>query len=638
MAILKVRDNDGNIVEIPAIKGDKGDKGDRGDPGYTPVRGTDYFTEEDIAEVVAQAGGLPHLGTLTGDVDDVTLPQGIYNIFITPSVNGIILGTFINIVGGEGFGCNGLQIAIESYSMGSKMCYRGITEGSFGEWKWVNKPLTFTGAVTGTYDGTSAVTIDIPDDFIDYDANVRSVNHRGYSTVAPENTLPAYILSKKKGFTYVEADVSFTADGVAVLLHDSTIDRTSNGTGSISSMKYTNVCQYDFGSWKSADYAKTRIPTFKEFIKLCKQIVLHPYIELKNNGAYTQTQIQNLVDIVEANGMKGKVTWISFSSTFLEYVKNADPEARLGYLVSSVTDTAISTARGLKTGSNEVFMDSSDYDADAIARCVAADIPLEIWTINDENVIKGMDGYITGVTSDNLRAGKVLYDVGMNTTIEPIMPAEASAVVNIAMGQNGGTNIGTGGSAYNATYSGVTFASDGSGFETNGSGYLTIPTEFMATTDPWTVAFTIEKYTPGTASYSRFARGANDVPSLFYTKTYSATQAKITSSSVNTAQSKLEILNEDNITIASNGGVLISIPTNSATTFVYRNNGEKVSLWINGIEIMRDATTNYTATYQTSTFSIGNNATTASYNMSYLKCSKLMAWDRGLTDEEIRTI
>jgi glycerophosphoryl diester phosphodiesterase len=149
---------------------------------------------------------------------------------------------------------------------------------------------------------------------LNYDANVLSVNHRGYSAEAPENTLPAYILSKKKGFNYVETDVCFTSDGIPVLLHDATIDRTSNGTGNINSMTYEQVRAYDFGSWKSSTYAGTKIPSLAEFLYLCKSIMLHPYIELKSSGAYTQAQIQQIVDMVHSYGLKGKVSYISFSS------------------------------------------------------------------------------------------------------------------------------------------------------------------------------------------------------------------------------------------------------------------------------------------------------------------------------------
>lgn len=464
---------------------------------------------------------------------------------------------------------------------------------------------------------------------MDYDENVRAVNHRGYSVTAPENTLPAYILSKKYGFTYVEADISFTSDGVPVLLHDSTIDRTSNGSGSISAMTYAEVSQYDFGSWKSANYAGTKIPTFAEFIKLCKNICLHPYIELKSNGSYTEAQILGLVDIVEANGMRGKVTWISFSSVFLGYVKNADPAARLGYLVSSVTSDTITTAQSLQTESNEVFLDSSDYDAEAIALCVAADIPLEIWTINSKSAIENMDGYITGVTSDSIHAGRHLYNTAAN-------PVVTDALINIAMGTVGGSNNGTGGADYAATYSGVTFVADGFGFEISGKGYLTVPTDFMAGADPWTIAFTIDAYTPSsTNNYGRFARGNNDVPSLFYTNSFTSVQAKLANASANTIV--VDVINDKLITEASNSGILLSIPQNSPTTFVYRNNGEYISLWINGVETLREAASRYTEAKYASTFSIGDNAG-AGYTLSYLKCSMLKAWNRGLTDEEIRMI
>lgn len=246
---------------------------------------------------------------------------------------------------------------------------------------------------------------------IDYDQNVKAINHRGYSTTAPENTIPAYILSKQKGFTYVEADISFTSDDVPVLLHDSTIDRTSNGSGSVSAMTYAEVSQYDFGSWKSSAYTGTRIPTFEEFIILCKRIALHPYIELKTG---TESQIAALVDTVKKCGMQGKVTYISFSSAALGYIKNADNSARLGYL-ADVTESTIATALSLKTEDNEVFMDVARYHItdEKVLLCVENNLPLEIWTVNDVSQIKALNPYVTGVTSDNLIAGKVLYDAGM---------------------------------------------------------------------------------------------------------------------------------------------------------------------------------------------------------------------------------
>lgn len=251
---------------------------------------------------------------------------------------------------------------------------------------------------------------------IDYNKTMISVNHRGYSTVAPENTLPAYRLSKKMGFDYVETDVCFTSDNVPVLLHDGTIDRTSNGSGNINNMTFEQVRQYDFGSWKSSAYTGTKIPSLAEFLNLCKSIVLHPYIELKGGSTYTEEQIRQIVDMVYSYGLKGKVSYISFSSVFLGYVRDYDSEARLGFLKSAFADSDIATCNDLKTESNQVFYDVG-YSAITQSVCdafIAENIPIEAWTVNSADTMLGLNKYVSGITSDNLIAGKVLYDNAMS--------------------------------------------------------------------------------------------------------------------------------------------------------------------------------------------------------------------------------
>lgn len=247
--------------------------------------------------------------------------------------------------------------------------------------------------------------------------NVLSINHRGYNTIAPENTMPAYRLSVQKGFKIVETDVQFTSDGVAVLLHDQSINRTArNADGSaisettyIRNITYEQALEYDFGIWKSAEYAGTKIPTLQEFIKFCRCASIHPYIELKNT--LTQAQTEQVVSIVNANGMRGKVTYISFGLNNLTYVKNVDAKARLGYVISVVcTSSHITDAQGLMTGYNDVFIDSDKTSSEALALCQNAGIPHEMWTIDSEDTILALDPYISGVTSNVLIAGDVLYD------------------------------------------------------------------------------------------------------------------------------------------------------------------------------------------------------------------------------------
>lgn len=248
---------------------------------------------------------------------------------------------------------------------------------------------------------------------IDYDKFVKGIAHRGYSTVAPENTLPAYKLAKQMGFNYVEADIVYTSDNVPVLSHDTTIDRCSDGSGTISNMTFEQLQQYDFGSWKSSTYAGTKIPSASQFLYLCKTLGLHPYFDLRNA---TQAQYQILVDAVEANGMKGHVTYVSGSSN-LSIIKTLDPSARIGIIHNSaITSSLITTAQGLQNESNEVFIDCDSYyvNAESCTLCQGGGIPLEMWTINTASAILNMNPYITGVTSDGIIAGKILYDANIS--------------------------------------------------------------------------------------------------------------------------------------------------------------------------------------------------------------------------------
>lgn len=246
---------------------------------------------------------------------------------------------------------------------------------------------------------------------IDYDSIIKCINHRGWNSIAPENTLPAFILSHENGFKYVETDVCLTSDGVPVLLHDSTIDRTSDGSGSIASMTYEEVLQYDFGSWKSSDYTGTKIPTFEEFIALCRYIGLHPYVEVKHGAGFSEAQVQNLVNIAKKYSMADKISWISRSTTYLEYIKNYDSTARLIYSPDDITDASIATGITLKTGENEVVInvEYSNITEEKVALCITNGFPLETYVVDSESVVKSLNPYVTGVTSNNLKAGDIMY-------------------------------------------------------------------------------------------------------------------------------------------------------------------------------------------------------------------------------------
>lgn len=240
---------------------------------------------------------------------------------------------------------------------------------------------------------------------------ISMVNHRGYSYTAPENTIPAYQLSDQLGYQYVETDVQFTKDNVPVLLHDDTINRTSNVEAVTGSTKavYVSDCTlqqlqaYDFGSWKSQQYAGTQIPTYEQFISLCAQNNLHPYIELKST--MTQQQIQQLIDIVSRYGMYYDVTWISFSVNNLKIIRSLSPAAELMLLTSTLNTSSIQTAKSLKNGKNDVSISVqySNLTASQRAQCLRAGLEFGVWTVDKESdAIRQANTSAEFITTDEL--------------------------------------------------------------------------------------------------------------------------------------------------------------------------------------------------------------------------------------------
>ncbi len=238
---------------------------------------------------------------------------------------------------------------------------------------------------------------------------INSVNHRGYGD-APENTLSAYRLSKEMGFTMVECDVCFTKDGQAVLLHDDTVNRTSNinsqGKVKISDLTLAEARELDFGSWKNDKYKGEKIPTYQEFIDLCVELELYPYIEIKNGA--TEEQVASLAEVV-ANSELTTVTWIARNIDFLSQLAEIRPNDRLGLIVNIVSSKSIKALAEIDKGRNLCFIDVwySLLTIPQINSCKKSNMPLEVWTLDDKDKIANIDPYITGVTSNFVNSEKL---------------------------------------------------------------------------------------------------------------------------------------------------------------------------------------------------------------------------------------
>ena len=107
------------------------------------------------------------------------------------------------------------------------------------------------------------------------------VCHRGAETFAPENTYSAIDTADSLGFKVVEIDVRQTKDGVPVVLHDSSVNRTTDGSGEVKEMNYDDVCKLDAGSWFDPFFAGERVPRLEDVLARAKEGQLEVFVDIK---------------------------------------------------------------------------------------------------------------------------------------------------------------------------------------------------------------------------------------------------------------------------------------------------------------------------------------------------------------------
>jgi glycerophosphoryl diester phosphodiesterase len=110
--------------------------------------------------------------------------------------------------------------------------------------------------------------------FVEAAAATSVCAHRGDMASAPENTLPAFVSAVEKGAAMIEFDIHFTKDGQLVVIHDTTVDRTTNGSGKVAELTFEEIRALDAGSWFAPAFAGARVPTLREALEVIPEHVL----------------------------------------------------------------------------------------------------------------------------------------------------------------------------------------------------------------------------------------------------------------------------------------------------------------------------------------------------------------------------
>ncbi|MCC7476393.1 MAG: hypothetical protein IT425_13445 [Pirellulales bacterium] len=218
--------------------------------------------------------------------------------------------------------------------------------------------------------------------------------HRGNPVLAPENTYAS--ITASAGYAdFVEFDVQVTADNKLIIMHDGSVDRTTNGTGSISGLNYTGyIDSLDAGSWFSPTFAGEPVPLLTPFVESIRSYGMRPLLERKSGSAAA------IVNELNAIGALSETVIICFDWNFLSSVRALAPNTKLGALGSgTINSTVINNV--LNAGGNFLdWSDSSSITQSVVDMVHAAGLELHVWTVDNlarmqQLIDLGVDGITT---------------------------------------------------------------------------------------------------------------------------------------------------------------------------------------------------------------------------------------------------
>ena len=230
---------------------------------------------------------------------------------------------------------------------------------------------------------------------------VKMIAHRGFSGYSPENTIPAFRLAGSNKYWGAECDVRETSDGKFVIMHDDTVDRTTNGTGSVSSKTLTQIKDLTIDSGNFIKFNPTlRVPTLEEYLQICKECGLIPVIELKSIKI---ASIPNFLDILNSHQVLDCCLIISFDKSILEAVRTENEKIEMAYLSNTMTSADITYCSENRFHINVLH---TAITKTLIEEAHKKDVLVGAWTIDDKTTIdilisNGIDfitanGYIRG--------------------------------------------------------------------------------------------------------------------------------------------------------------------------------------------------------------------------------------------------
>ncbi|MEV6978388.1 glycerophosphodiester phosphodiesterase family protein [Kitasatospora sp. NPDC093806] len=222
--------------------------------------------------------------------------------------------------------------------------------------------------------------------------------HRGASSAAPENTLLSDEVARRAGAEWIENDVQPSRDGVPYVLHDDTVNRTTNGQGRIRDLTAAQLDALDAGAWFGPASAGARVPSLAAQLDDLRTRGGSLLLEIK--GPHTRDEVARIVKDVRDHGMTGRVFVQSFEVDALRYTRELAPDLPLGLLRGSLDTDPVAVARDLGLSAYNPSDAALSTRPEVVGALHAAGVAVNVWTVDTADRWKaldaaGVDGVIT---------------------------------------------------------------------------------------------------------------------------------------------------------------------------------------------------------------------------------------------------
>lgn len=209
------------------------------------------------------------------------------------------------------------------------------------------------------------------------------IGHRGAAAHAPENTLAGFRKAAELGVAWVEFDVHLTKDGVPVILHDDTVERTTDGRGAVAALSFTELGRLDAGAWFGPSYRGERVPSLEEAIKLLGKLGLGAVVEIKPSpGAAIATADAALGVLVEKWPAHLPPPLVSsFTREALARAREVAPGIARALLVREIPANWRAELDTL--GCSALHASERRLAAAEVAAVTASGVPVFAYTVND---------------------------------------------------------------------------------------------------------------------------------------------------------------------------------------------------------------------------------------------------------------